>query len=281
MHYQLEFYREYYEKYMEMVTKRHQPTKSLSSQADVAKLLSMKKTSENFISGLNAPIPITNKHAKPLISVAEETDHQVNISILEEEGNEHKNAQVALPLHKKNTQSRPANEPDEEDKESPRHKMTKEECKIYLLNLAKDLYLNANLVKSAFTRQILMSMDPRGTNAPAKQVVKLARSLSNPLDYISPNKQKNKINAHDLKSAAKKRAQQHKKVEECSPIHRAPLDLNISAIGKPPEKIENPTRQSVDKVLNEEDISFLAFGGDDGKGPKHQEISFMSNDGMF
>lgn len=269
MHYTLEFYRAFYEKYMDMVTKRHNPTKSLSSQADFAKLLNVKKTSETLNSMLNAPIPII-KNPKPLTSVAEETDHQVNISILEEDAEAHKDLLGSLGNLKNNPMSQNKLEPEgeEEHKEPEKYEFTKEACKIYLLNLAKDLYMNSNISKSVFTKQILMNMDTRGTKAPATQMVKLKRSLSNPLDYMTASKQQSGKELGARKPIQKK-TQVLKKKEEGSPMMKNALDLNISVIGKPPgtlQKLDGVERKSAE------------FEDDHHK---HQEISFISNDGLF
>lgn len=275
MHYTLEFYKEFYEKYMDMVTKRHNPTKSLSSQADFAKLMNVKKPSETLNAVLNAP-PII-KHSKPLTSVVEEQDHQVNISILEEDEATTTKKQENLKVVQKMTAPETGMLFDlEEQKDGQKREITKEDCKIFLLNLAKDLYMNSNITKSVFTKQILMNMDSRGANAPATQVVKLKRSLSNPLDYITPNKQMNKAALGNRKPIQNNAKKQRKMLEENSPVGKE-MDLNISVIGKQPGNLfrNHASKKSIDGG----EMSFLAF--DDGKFTKNQDMSFISNDGLF
>lgn len=277
MHYTLEFYKEFYEKYMDMVTKRHNPTKSLSSQADFAKLMNFKKPSETLSSVLNAP-PIL-KNSKPLTAVAEEGEAQVNISILEEGGEVPKPTDDFRAIQKIHTGSPGLFDHEDDEEQKEKREITKEDCKIYLINLAKDLYLNSNITKSAFTKQILMNMDTRGINAPATQVVKLKRSLSNPLDYISNSKQLNKANLGSRKPIQKKAKKPKKSNGDLSPISNNVLDLNISVIGKPAGGPQGNHVANKKSIMDDKEISFMAY--EDGKFVKNQEISFISNDGLF
>ncbi len=167
--YTLEFYKEYYHKYLDLVTKKH--------SAHV-------KTTSTFLPNYEKFKQISNKlmidiETSPQIKkpAEEEEDDgkQVNVSFLEggkeevEEEDRHRPHQASTNQESKNNV----------------YDFSKEQCKFFLLNLARDLYVNTNIQGSTFAKNILRKLESGKKNPSIKPVLRLKRSVSNPLDYVS------------------------------------------------------------------------------------------------
>lgn len=164
--YTLEFYKEFYHKYIDLIANRRMWNRS-QANFDNIKLENAIKLKEKF----NIDIDTNpDQLIKEIKKMEEENGKQVNVSILEANEDEGSN-QVA----KENTNNV--------------FQFTKEQCKIYLLNLAKDLYVNTNINKSSLAKQVLKKLEFGGVSHRTPQTIfKLTRSVSNPLDYVSERK---------------------------------------------------------------------------------------------
>jgi len=163
--YTLEFYKEYYHKYLDLVTKKH--------SAHV-------KTTSTFLPNYEKFKQISDKlmidiESSPQIKKVEEEDDgkQVNVSFLE--GKEEVEEEDRRQQHQATNQ---------EDKNNV-YDFSKEQCKFFLLNLARDLYLNSNINGSTLAKNILRKLEFGKKNPTIKPVLRLKRSVSNPLDYVS------------------------------------------------------------------------------------------------
>jgi hypothetical protein len=162
--YTLEFYKEFYHKYIDLITNKNQNNKA-GAMPFSKRLEKLEKLREKF----NIDITETNPDQliKGLKKIDEENGKLVNISILEAD-----DADDGGVLSAKGPGSS-ANQP---------YQLSREQSKIYLLNLAKDLYVNTNINKSNITKTLLKNLE-RGTANQIKSLTKLKRSMSNPLDY--------------------------------------------------------------------------------------------------
>jgi len=168
--YTLEFYREFYHKYIDLITKGRTHMKTASTFTP--KLENLVRIKEKFDIDLSAN---PDKLIRDFKRVEEENGNQINVSILQaNDGEEDRNSA--------------GNE--EKEKLTTFHEFSKEQCKIYLLNMARDLYVNTNLSKTAIAKQMLKKMVlQRGEQPQLQPTLKLKRSQSNPLEYVSERKQ--------------------------------------------------------------------------------------------
>lgn len=59
---------------------------------------------------------------------------------------------------------------------------------MYLLNMARDLYVNEKFNKTSLAKQVLKRLEFGQNNPKAKSTFRMKRSVSNPLDYLSERK---------------------------------------------------------------------------------------------
>jgi len=164
--YTLEFYKDYYHKYLDLVTKKcSSHGKTTSTIAPGYEKLKMMNEKLMLDSDSSSP----NKFDK----IEEDNDDgkQVNVSVLEgkeEDGEEERQHQTVKQEDKGNV-----------------YEFTKEQCKFFLLNLARDLYVNSNIQGSTLAKNILRNLEFGKKNPKIKPTLRLKRSVSNPLDYVS------------------------------------------------------------------------------------------------
>ncbi|EAR84518.1 hypothetical protein TTHERM_00655460 (macronuclear) [Tetrahymena thermophila SB210] len=129
-------------------------------------------------------------------------DKEVNVSILEEEEESKpsksyrkqttgakKYETIRADLAQKNNQNESDTNNILGDINEEVTNLTRDQAKIYLLNLAKDLYVNTNIKSSGLTRQVLKQIEIGGYKTGIISLFRAKRSLSNPLDYISDNEE--------------------------------------------------------------------------------------------
>jgi len=164
--YTLEFYREFYHKYIDLITKGKTHMKSASK---FESLLKMKEKLEIDLS------ENPEKLIRDLKRIEEENGNQIGMSILqadEEDDDEENN-------YEQESRERFTNLND----------LNKDQCKIYLLNLAKDLYVNANLSKTAVAKHMLKKVVSKGgEEIVSPSGLKLRRSASTPIEYVEERK---------------------------------------------------------------------------------------------
>jgi hypothetical protein len=168
--YTLEFYKEFYHKYIDLIANRRTWNRSQANFTNITKFENAIKLKEKF----NIDIDTNpDQLIKEIKKMEEENGKQVNVSILEADEDVAGGPNGGLG----NPQSDNV------------FQFSKEQCKIYLLNLAKDLYVNTNINKSSIAKQVLKRLEfgPKN-NAPQHPTFKLTRSVSNPLDYVSERK---------------------------------------------------------------------------------------------
>lgn len=168
--YTLEFYKEFYHKYIDLITRGGGPTgghmKSASLSTPKFETFPRFK-GKMFVDPESDP----DRMIKELRKANEDNGKHVNISILE--ANEEGESENGIT---------------EKAKSSNVYEFTKEQSKIYLLNLAKDLYVNSNLQKSSAAKKMLQTLK-FGTNETASRPrYKVKRSMSNALEYVSERK---------------------------------------------------------------------------------------------
>lgn len=166
----LEYYKEYYHKHIEHSVKNFvTPIKTPSTMLPNSDNLKTPDEKQE----VNYEVP-SDKIVEEDKEGGEREGRQVNVSVLdtEEDGPQKENHMDILNMQEGNNI----------------FKFTKEQCKIFLLNLAKELYVNTNISKSVVAKNILRRLE-FGRNVPAKQyIIPLQRSVSNPLDYVSERK---------------------------------------------------------------------------------------------
>jgi hypothetical protein len=262
--YTLEFYREFYHKYIDLISNRAQPaTRSVIPYPMITKLDNVRRLKEKFNIDLESSPDLLIKGLK---KIDEENGKHINISILEGDEND-----PSGDHHKRNIL-------DDDDKEEAVYELTMQQCKMYLQNLAKELYINCNINSSAFTKQMLSKIDP-GVGADLKNnkaFTKLKRSLSNPLDYIDGRK-KEVFERKVFKPKSNKKADRSNKKE-----------VNILEPEEGQEEAEDLSfNQQQGKKFTQkigvigDDISFNMDQDDIQNNKKMQEISFISAHDIF
>jgi hypothetical protein len=166
--YTLEFYKEYYHKYLDLVTKKHSAHVKTTSTF-LPNYEKFKQISDKLMIDIDSSPQIK----KPAAAEEEDDGKQVNVSFLE--GGKEEIEEEDRQHHAPNNQENKDNVYD----------FSKEQCKFFLLNLARDLYVNSNIHGSTFTKNILRKLEFGKKNPSIKPVLRLKRSVSNPLDYVS------------------------------------------------------------------------------------------------
>lgn len=190
---------------------------------------------------------------KEMKKMEEENGKQVNVSILEANEDE-----SGTPAAKDSNNV---------------FQFTKEQCKIYLLNLAKDLYVNTNINKSSLAKQVLKKLEFGGkSNRTPQPIFKLNRSVSNPLDYVSERK-KLIFEPQDPKQTKKptklkKERKETRLFDDQNEILLKNEEIKVSFL-KP------QLQQQLGPKLDDEGISFIA-PPQDAKADKLVEMSFIS-----
>jgi len=164
--YTLEFYKEFYHKYIDLITNKSQLNKPHSNAPFSRRLEKLEKLREKFNMDITESNP--DQLIKGLKKIDEENGRLINVSILEASDDD--NGVVTTKRDHKNGEGRHI-------------ELTKDQCKIYLLNLAKDLHLTTNINKTTVQQKFLKELE--NTKPGVKRV---QRSNSNPLDYIDDRK---------------------------------------------------------------------------------------------
>ena len=252
--YTMEFYKDFYDKYIDLITNRRAWNRSVSSNNYNFKGENIFKLKEK----LNIDIDHNpDKYIKDLKRIDEENGKQVNVSILEADERENAERDV-LAKNSENV-----------------YDFTREQCKIYLLNLAKDLYVNSNLNKSSAARNVLKRIEFGPTNAKPKDVFKLNRSVSNPLDYVSERKKLIFEPATSKKDAKiKKQRKETRLIDDQNEIFlKGGDEIEIKFMKKPSEN-ENAKPHTFGDHENE-----MSFNVDpeEMNNKRLVEVSFISN----
>lgn len=167
--YTLEFYKEFYHKYIDLITRGsaglgHMKSASLCTP----KFETFQKFRGRMFSDVDAD---PSRMIKEYKRISEENGLQVNVSILEANEAETTERQDSNKEKKTGVE------------------FTKEHCKVYLLNVAKDLYVNTNLQKSSVAKGMLQKLKFSPNEPNTRPTFRLKRSLSNPLEYLSERKE--------------------------------------------------------------------------------------------
>jgi len=272
--YTLEFYREFYHKYIDLITKGRTHIKSASTFTP--KLENLVKIKEKFDIDLSAN---PDKLIRDFKRIEEENGNQINVSILQANDGEEERHSAGN---------------EEKEKLKNFHEFSKEQCKIYLLNMARDLYVNTNLSKTAIAKQMLKKMVLQGGEQhQLLPTLKLKRSQSNPLEYVSERKQL--IFETDLNKKGKKtsKKRQDKKDQEfiidedsvqfLEPEDKVKVSQNDKGFNdQSPTNLNNFENTKKGKPQEHEDemISFTVDAEDFNKN-KLVEVSFISNNDIL
>ncbi len=253
--YTMEFYKDFYHKYIDLITNRRAWNRSTAGPYhNFNRGENAYKLKEKFNIDIDAN---PEKLIKDLKRIDEETGKQVNVSILE--ADEHENAERdALAKKSGNV-----------------FDFTKEQCKIYLLNLAKDLYVNSNLNKSSAAKNVLRKLEFGPTHGNPKDVFKLNRSVSNPLDYVSERKKLIFEPATSKKEAKiKKQRKETRLIDDQNELFLKGADeIEIKFIKKPSESEQNRHPTFGD---HENEMSFNV-DPEEMNNKRLIEVSFISN----
>lgn len=241
----LEFYRVYFYEYMDLLKQKGKQRRSLSL---VHKGGVGAKDVHRF-----SPEMIKSSH-----DIVKEENKEVNVSILEEDKEKSKQkSHKMIPLRKL------LSEVDYDDHENVNYK-------VYLLDLAKELYTNPN-VRSFFSvnKDLLKKMEIQNFSLhDYKYVIKHSKTLSNPLLYISdslkgqlqqpPLKMKrNRVSSNNIKIKKIMKSKVLSPMRSFNPADMKggllPLfNLDVSKIGGPMDM-----ELSFDAKINEDGIFFL------------------------
>jgi len=257
--YTLEFYKEFYHKYIDLITRgpvSHMKSASVSG----TKFHQFPKLQGKGLPEFESD---PSQMIKDFKRANEENGKHVNVSILEANEEEE---QVDRPTAERGR------------KPSNVFEFSKDQCKIFLLNLAKDLYVNSNLQKSSMAKKMLENLKFSNNQLNIKPIYKLKRSLSNPLEYVSERKklvlEANATNVMKMKN-------QQQEVEEQEEEVLGNLDSSENEGVESQNKFENnggrlniPARGG--KGEFDEMISFTVDPDDFAKN-KMVEVSFISN----
>jgi len=272
--YTLEFYREFYHKYIDLITKGRTHIKTASTFTP--KLENLVKIKEKFDIDLSAN---PDKLIRDFKRIEEENGNQINVSILQANDGEEERHSAGN---------------EEKEKLKNFHEFSKEQCKIYLLNMARDLYVNTNLSKTAIAKQMLKKMVLQGGEQhQLLPTLKLKRSQSNPLEYVSERKQL--IFETDLNKKGKKtsKKRQDKKDQEfiidedsvqfLEPEDKVKVSQNDKGFNdQSPTNLNNfeNTKKGKPQEYEDEMISFTVDAEDFNKN-KLVEVSFISNNDIL
>ena len=265
--YTLEFYRGFYHKYIDLITKGRTHMKTASTFAPRL---------DNFIK-MQEKLEIDLDHApdkliRDLRRIDEENGNQISVSILEAgEMDDDGNSLSNIQREKSNI-----------------HEFNKEQCKIYLLGIAKDLYINTNLSKTAVARQMLKNLGNKDDQPQPAATLKLKRALSNPLEYVSERKKF--IFDTDLSKKSKKsNKNKHDKglsSNQNDPFSQGREDLSpVTNTIQGREKnqgfdMQKDNKKAKNEYEGDEMISFTVDAEEFNKN-KLVEVSFISNNDIL
>lgn len=256
--YTLEFYKDFYHKYIDLITRgpvSHMKSASVSG----AKFHQFPKMQGKGLPEFESD---PSQMIKDFKRASEENGKQVNVSILEANEEEE---QVDRPTMERGR------------KPSNVFEFSKDQCKIFLLNLAKDLYVNSNLQKSSMAKKMLENLKFSNNQLNIKPIYKLKRSLSNPLEYVSERKklvlEANATNVMKMKNQQQEVEQEEELLEN--------LDSSENEGIESQNKLENNGEKINEKARGgkgefDEMISFTVDPDDFAKN-KMVEVSFISN----
>ncbi len=258
--YTLEFYKEFYHKYIDLIT-RGPVSHMKSSSVSAPKLHNLAKLQAG------KPLPEFESDPSQMIKdfkrANEENGKHVNVSILEA-----------------NEDSEQVDRPPVERGRKPSNvfEFSKDQCKLFLLNLAKDLYVNTNLQKSSMAKKMLENLKFSNNHMNTKPIYKLKRSLSNPLEYVSERK---KLILEPNATNVLKMKNQQQEVEEEIDNEEVLGNLNSSeGEGGESPQMEHGNERRNEKAKGkgefDEMISFTVDPDDFCKN-KMVEVSFISN----
>lgn len=257
--YTLEFYKEFYHKYIDLITRGsaglgHMKSASLCTP----KFETFQKFRGRMFSDVEAD---PSRMIKEYKRISEENGLQVNVSILE--------ANEAETTERQ----------DKEKEKKTGTEFTKEQCKVYLLNVAKDLYVNTNLQKSSVAKGMLQKLKFSPNEPNTRPTFKLKRSLSNPLEYLSERKEY--IFEPHMKKAANHAAKKSKNFNQQDIL----LDnLDHSEIIESGNKIETEgAGNEPAKAKFEVDNEMISFSVDPEEFNKNKmvEVSFISDNDIL
>jgi len=203
-----------------------------------------------------------SKLIKEYKKASEENGMQVNVSILE--ANEAETDRNNLDKEKKGKGG----------------DFNKEQCKVYLLNLAKDLYVHSNIQKSSVAKGMLQKLKFSPNEPNTRPTYKLKRSLSNPLEYLSERKEYI-FEAH-LKKTNNRNVKKQKK--DLNPQDVLLENLDHSEIVESGNKLETDgANQDVNKMKPDGDNEMISFSVDPEEFNKNKmvEVSFISNNDIL
>ncbi len=258
--YTLEFYREFYHKYIDLITKGK--THMKSGSVFIENLLKMKEKFEVDLS------ENPEKLIRDLKRIDEENGNQIGVSILQaedEEGNEENNEQ---------SQDRLANLND----------LNREQCKVYLLNLAKELFVDSNLSKNAVAKQMLKKVVSKGgEDEIVSGGLKLRRSASIPVNCAEERKKivlNVGLNVRDHKKRGMEenmdeRGYLNSEKDDASPMADGVLDKDVS-----PSQVKRFGNLRKGKDEDDGMISFTVDAEEFNKN-KLVEVSFISNNDIL
>ena len=250
--YTLEFYKEFYYKYIDLITNKYIHNKPSSNR----RLEKLGKLSEKFNIDITESNP--DQLIKGLKKIDEENGKLMNISMLE--------AEDADDDHD-----------DDEDKNEVLNtldggnrliELTKDQSKIYLMNLAKDLYVNTNINKGNLSKNMIKMVEEDNR-------VRHKKSQSNPFDYIDEN---SSDDDHKIITSIDKVNKQIKiNIQQTQEIQHTNLQLE--------EEIKEDNRQETYSSGQKHIMKIVKRGEDDLSFSMAKvnvnEVSFISNNDMF
>ena len=140
------------------------------------------------------------------------------------------------------------------------------QCKIYLLHLAKDLYMNYQLNNKGITKKILKNVQINGQKQSILSVFRPRRSLSNPIEYVSSDQVKRadmqkfvKKNSNDKPKEGLNKSNILQLPDQAQVIKIVqPFDPNMSIIGARKSIITKPFNRTKKITINQFDASFIS-----------------------
>jgi hypothetical protein len=252
--YTLEFYKDFYHRYIDLITR------GAAGHTKSASLCTPKfETFQNFRGRMFMDVEADpSKMIKEYKRVSEENGMQVNFSILE--ANDAETNRQGVDTQKKSNGG----------------DFTKDQCKIYLLNLAKDLYVHSSVQKSSVAKGMLQKLKFSPNEPNARPMHKLKRSLSNPLEYLSERKE------YIFEPHLKKASNVKKQRKDVNPQEGLLENLDHSEIVESANKLEidNPEIIKIRPDGGDEMISFSVDPEEFNKN-KMVEVSFISNNDIL
>ena len=155
--YTLEFYKEFYYKYIDLITNKYIHNKPAFNR----KLEKLGKLREKFNLDITESNP--DQLIKGLKKIDEENGRLINISMLAGETNDDENSIPKIL-----------------DRENIPTELTRDQSKIFLMNLAQYLYVNTNINKGVLSKNMIKILEN-------DKKVRHIKSQSNPFDYIDKN----------------------------------------------------------------------------------------------